>query len=172
MAITLGFTEIVLAFFSFLFEFEWRQTRNASDRNWPVLLQNARRIHEYATQGLTQSGWTYNVKGPSPIWTSSSPRKIFHSLIKNNKYESALVGTINKKVENGLIPVLDHASELEKTLDLQEVFQRFTFDNICQLVLGSNLASLSVGFPPNEYEQAYNKFEEAIFYRQIVPESC
>ncbi|XP_044481465.1 alkane hydroxylase MAH1-like [Mangifera indica] len=68
-------------------------------------------------------------------------RKMLHSLFKNNKYESALVRTINRKVENGLFPFLIMPQR-------------------------SDLGSLSVGFPPNEYEKAYNKMEEAAFYRK------
>ncbi|XP_044481463.1 alkane hydroxylase MAH1-like [Mangifera indica] len=75
-------------------------------------------------------------------------RKVLHSLIKNENYEAALVRTINRKVENGLFPILNHASELKTTLDLQE---------------GYDPGSLSVGFPPNEYEKAYSEMEEAVF---------
>ncbi|KAJ0110690.1 hypothetical protein Patl1_02838 [Pistacia atlantica] len=190
MAITVYYTAILLAFLSFLFKLHWSCNRNFPIRNWPVigmvpgLLHNARRSHEYATQGLRQSGWTFNVKGPWEIFEALGngifnadgemwkiQRKIHHSLLKSSKYESVLVRTIHKKVGNGLIPVLDHASKLGITLDIQEVFQRFTFDNICQLVLGFDPASLCVGFPSVEYEQAYKVLEEGSFYRQIVPVS-
>ncbi|XP_044465525.1 alkane hydroxylase MAH1-like [Mangifera indica] len=224
MAITLGYIDIVLAFIILYLMHRWWLDRKAPIRNWPVLgmvpglLHNARRIHEFVTDKLRQSRWTYNVKGPwfagMDFVITSDPmnihhicsrnfdnypkgrefkeifdvlgegifnadgemwriqRKVLHSLFKNKKYESALVRTFNRKVENGLFPVLDHASELKITLDLQDVFERFTFDNICKLVLGSNPGSLSVGFPPNEYEKAFTKMEEAAFYRQIQPESC
>ncbi|KAF2309120.1 hypothetical protein GH714_000658 [Hevea brasiliensis] len=46
-------------------------------------------------------------------------------------------------------------------VDLQDVFQRFTFDNICQLVIGFDPNSLSVEFPQIPYQKAFDDFARA-----------
>ncbi|KAH9742489.1 cytochrome P450 family 96 subfamily A polypeptide 1 [Citrus sinensis] len=102
-------------------------------------------------------------------------RKMIHSVMKHNKFESALEKTIYQKLENGLIPVLDHASEVGIKVDLQDVFQRFTFDNICMSVLGIDPNYLSFEFPQVAYANAFNATEQAVFIAtlcQRVGGSC
>jgi cytochrome P450 len=98
-------------------------------------------------------------------------RKLIHSLIKNNKFELFLKQVVQEKVGKGLIPVLDRASSQGIEVDLQDVFQRFTFDNICLMVLGFDTNCLSIEFPEVAYEKAFDQIEESIFFRHIVPES-
>ncbi|XP_052291208.1 alkane hydroxylase MAH1-like [Citrus sinensis] len=99
-------------------------------------------------------------------------RKIIHSVMKHNKFESALEKVAHQKMETGLIPVLDHASELGTVVDLQDVLKRFAFDNICLLVLGIDPNYLSVEFPQTVYANAFNTMEQALLYRHIVPKIC
>ncbi|KAF2292264.1 hypothetical protein GH714_018296 [Hevea brasiliensis] len=135
--------------------------------NWPVvgmlpgLLYKAPHIHQYATQLLKQSGGTFEFRGP---W-------MIQSMIKDNKFQLFLERSMREKVTKGLIPVLQHVSRLGISVDLQDLFQRFTFDNICLLVLGFDPNSLSVDLPEVAYKTAFDDVEEAVFYRHIVPES-
>lgn len=99
-------------------------------------------------------------------------RKMMHSLIKNSKFELFLEKVVRQKAVNGLIPVLDHISDLEIEVDLQEVFKRFTFDNSCLMVLGFDPTSLSVDFPKRTYAKAFDEIEEATLYRHILPKWC
>jgi cytochrome P450 len=78
---------------------------------------------------------------------------------------------VQDKVEKGLVPVLDRVSSLGIEVDLQDVFQRFTFDNICLMVLGFDTNCLSIEFPNVAYEKAFDQIEESVFSRHIVPES-
>ncbi|CAJ1946607.1 unnamed protein product [Sphenostylis stenocarpa] len=96
-------------------------------------------------------------------------RELFHSLFKQKSFEVFLQKTIHKKVQNSLLPVLDHLHQQGTVVDLQDVFNRFTFDNICSIVLGNDPNCLSVGFPDVEIEKAFNEAEESIFYRHVVP---
>ncbi|XP_059450027.1 alkane hydroxylase MAH1-like [Corylus avellana] len=98
-------------------------------------------------------------------------RKLIQSLIKNNKFELFLKQVVQEKVGKGLIPVLDGASRQGIEVDLQDVFQRFTFDNICLMVLGFDTNCLSIEFPKVAYEKAFDQIEESVFFRHIVPES-
>lgn len=111
------------------------------------------------------------------IFTSDSEtwkynRSLFHSLFKHRSFEMFLEKTIHKKVKGSLLPVLDHAAQQQGTmLDLQDVFNRFTFDNICSIVLGHDPNCLSIEFPEVACEKAFNEAEESIFYRHVVPKS-
>ena len=44
---------------------------------------------------------------------------------------------------NGLIPILEHVSVTGMEVDMQDLFTRFTFDNICMFVLGMDPGMLS-----------------------------
>ncbi|CAL0317302.1 unnamed protein product [Lupinus luteus] len=105
----------------------------------------------------------------SETWKYS--RSLFHSLFRQKRFELFLEKTIQKKVHNSLLPILDHAQQQGTVIDLQDVFNRFTFDNICSLVLGYDPNCLSIEFPEVAYEKAFNEAEESIFYRHIVPKS-
>ncbi|XP_059666679.1 alkane hydroxylase MAH1-like [Cornus florida] len=106
----------------------------------------------------------------SQLWENH--RKTTMSLIKHAKFQDLLERITWQKVEKGLISVLDHISELGTEVDLQELFQRFTFDGICILLLGYDPGSLSIALPYIPCEKAFGDMEEAILYRHVFPESC
>ncbi|KAL1324380.1 hypothetical protein HN51_034543 [Arachis hypogaea] len=99
-------------------------------------------------------------------------RNILHSLFRQNSFESLVVKTIHKKLESCLVPLLNNTSELGTVVDLQDIFQRFSFDNICSIVLGfdpNSLPNKLKEFPEVAFEKAFNKMEDTMFYRHIVP---
>ncbi|KAL4317229.1 hypothetical protein AHAS_Ahas15G0364200 [Arachis hypogaea] len=98
-------------------------------------------------------------------------RSLLLSLFKNRKFEMFLEKTTKKKVECSLIPTLEDVRQHEIEVDLQDVFNRFTFDNICSIVLGYDPNCLSIEFPQVACEKAFNEAEESIFYRHVVPKS-
>ncbi|GKA78364.1 alkane hydroxylase MAH1-like protein [Tanacetum coccineum] len=69
-------------------------------------------------------------------------------------------------VEDGLLPVLEDVSRQGVELDLQDIFQRFTFDTICKLLFDYDPQSMSPDFPDIPCEKALCKMEEAILFRQ------
>ncbi|KAF9612253.1 hypothetical protein IFM89_038675 [Coptis chinensis] len=99
-------------------------------------------------------------------------RKTAHQLINNKKFQSFLEETSSSKVQNGLIPVLEHVLEQNRVVDLQDLFKRFTFDNTIILLSGIDPGSLSIEFNTFPYAEALDDAEEAIFYRHIMPTSC
>ncbi|XP_040986479.1 alkane hydroxylase MAH1-like [Juglans microcarpa x Juglans regia] len=105
----------------------------------------------------------------SESWKSY--RKLIHSIIKHRKFQLFQERSMRQKVSQGLIPVLEHVSRQGIVVDLQDVFQRFTFDNICLLVMGFDPKCLTIELPEDDYRMAFDEVEEAIFYRHIVPES-
>jgi cytochrome P450 len=98
-------------------------------------------------------------------------RKLIHSMIKNEKFKLFLQKVSRGKVESSLIPILDHVSSMGIEVDLQDVFQRYTFDNVCFMVLGFDPNCLSIDFPEVAHAKAFDQMEQSVFYRHIVPES-
>ncbi|KAJ1418370.1 Cytochrome P450 [Sesbania bispinosa] len=95
-------------------------------------------------------------------------RSLLHSLFKQRSFQMFLEKTIQNKVETKLLPILDNNNHV-MVVDLQDVFCRFTFDNICSIVMGHDPNCLSIDFPQVACEKAFNEAEESIFYRHIVP---
>jgi hypothetical protein len=98
-------------------------------------------------------------------------RSLFHSILKIRDFELFQKKIIQNKLEKSLIPLVDHVQQQGLLVDLQDVFNRFTFDNICSVVLGCDPNCLSIDFPDVACEKAFNQIEEGIFYRHKVPKS-
>ncbi|KAJ1388322.1 Cytochrome P450 [Sesbania bispinosa] len=96
-------------------------------------------------------------------------RSLFHSLFKQRSFEVLQEKIIQKKMQKSLLPILDHVQQQGIVVDLQDVFNRFTFDNICSIVLGYDPNCLSIDFPEVACEKAFNEIEECIFYRHAMP---
>ncbi|KAH1141344.1 hypothetical protein GYH30_032535 [Glycine max] len=125
------------------------------------VLRNLSNIHDYTTTILKHHGGTLMFKGPCltniNFILTSDPlnvlhitsrnfgnygRAILHSLFKNESFGRFLQQIIQKKLESCLLPFLNHASKTG-----------------VQFIEFSEFA----------YEKAFNKMEDAIFYRHIVP---
>lgn len=98
-------------------------------------------------------------------------RKITRSLINHRRFIRFLVKVTRDKVEKGLVPILQHASEHDLVIELQDVFQRLTFDTTCMVVTSHDPGCLSVEFPDVSFSKALDDAEEAIAYRHIIPEN-
>ncbi|XP_022863241.1 alkane hydroxylase MAH1-like [Olea europaea var. sylvestris] len=98
-------------------------------------------------------------------------RRTVMSLINHHKFQKFVATISQNKVEEGLIPVLENAAKMGKEVDMQELFQRFTFDSACIMVLGHDPASLCIDLPHLPYEKAFADAEEALLYRHILPET-
>jgi cytochrome P450 len=64
---------------------------------------------------------------------------------------------------------LDNACKKRLQVDLQDIFQRLTFDNICCIVLGFDPICLSIDLPEIECERAFTQLENTVFYRHVRP---
>ncbi|XP_028219938.1 alkane hydroxylase MAH1-like [Glycine soja] len=100
-------------------------------------------------------------------------RTMLHSLLKRESFKIFLQKTIQKKLENCLIPFLDHASKAGAEVDLQDAFQRFTFDNACCMAFGYDPNCLPNKFSTKLSHFAYQKalivLEDVAFHRHITP---
>ena len=99
-------------------------------------------------------------------------RIMLHLILKKKSFKNFFQQTIQKKLENCLLPFLNHVSEVGAQVDLQDVLNRFTFDNICTIVFGFDPNCI-----PNKFSElreiAYLKslpvMEEVILYRHFIP---
>ncbi|XP_027915285.1 alkane hydroxylase MAH1-like [Vigna unguiculata] len=99
-------------------------------------------------------------------------RSILHSLFQRQNLKIFLRKTIQKKLENDLIPFLDHTSEVGTEVDLQFALRRFTFDIACSCFLGYDPHSLpnkNTKLSQPAYERASVVIEESLFHRHITP---
>ncbi|KAE8684583.1 Cytochrome P450 94A2 [Hibiscus syriacus] len=65
---------------------------------------------------------------------------------------------VDTELHDRLVPVLSDAASDETVLDLQDVLQRFAFDNVCKIAFGHDPACLLPCLPQTQFADA---FEEA-----------
>ncbi|KAI3703730.1 hypothetical protein L1987_73924 [Smallanthus sonchifolius] len=97
-------------------------------------------------------------------------RKTTMSVLKHPEFLPLIETTFKMKVENGLLPVLNLVSSRREETDLQEIFQRFTFDTTCTLLLVYDRESLSIDLSFVPCEKAFTEAKEALFMRHVLPE--
>ncbi|KAD4586396.1 hypothetical protein E3N88_23997 [Mikania micrantha] len=103
------------------------------------------------------------------LWRSH--RKITNALINNQRFLRFLARMNVQKLANGLIPVLNHVASKGLDVDMQDVFQRLTFDTSCMFVTGYDPGCLSIEFKDVPFARALDEAEEAIFARHVVPKA-
>nr|GLL38248.1 alkane hydroxylase MAH1-like [Ipomoea trifida] len=98
-------------------------------------------------------------------------RKTTLSFFNHAQFYTLLEKNVWHKVEKGLLPVLGWFAEQGAEFDLQDVFQRFTFDTISMLLLHHDPQSLCLGLPYLPCEKAFKHATDAVLYRHIFPET-
>nr|KYP34220.1 Cytochrome P450 86A2 [Cajanus cajan] len=106
-------------------------------------------------------------RSDSQLWKYN--KTILHSTFKQPCFWLFIHKTILKKIETCQLPFLEHTCKVGMEVDLQDVFQRLTFDNICSVVLGFDLGCLSIEFQEVAGEKAFTEIEDAFLYRHIMP---
>ncbi|KAI7747867.1 hypothetical protein M8C21_027439, partial [Ambrosia artemisiifolia] len=93
---------------------------------------------------------------------------ILNSDGKRRSAASIMETTVWNKVENGLLPILESICERGTEIDLQDICQRFTFDNVCKLLTDNDPESLSLDFPYMPCIKALTDAEEAVSFRHVT----
>ncbi|KAK9070206.1 hypothetical protein SSX86_010606 [Deinandra increscens subsp. villosa] len=101
------------------------------------------------------------------LWRSH--RKVTNALINNQRFLRFLARVTAEKLDKGLIPVLNHVARKGLVVDMQDVFQRLTFDTTCMFVTGYDPGCLSIDFKDVPFSRAMDEAEEAIFIRHVMP---
>ncbi|XP_023741233.1 alkane hydroxylase MAH1 [Lactuca sativa] len=96
-------------------------------------------------------------------------RKTIMSLFRQPNFQSVFEAVVWNKVETALLPVLESISKTGMEIDLQEIFQRFTFDTICKVLLEYDPQSLSLNFPYIPCEKAWVDITDGMLYRHLLP---
>ncbi|CDY38915.1 BnaA03g12640D [Brassica napus] len=117
------------------------------------------KIFEFLGDGI------FNVD--SGLWEDM--RNSSHAIFSNKDFQSFSVSTSVSKIRQGLVPVLENASEKNILVDLQDLFQRFLFDTSSILMTGYDPGSLSIEMPKVEFGAAVEGVVDGIFYRHIKP---
>ncbi|KAG9443690.1 hypothetical protein H6P81_015030 [Aristolochia fimbriata] len=83
--------------------------------------------------------------------------------------KSFIADIVEAEIAGRLIPTLLSAAEAGNVVDLDDVFRRFTLDNICDLAFGDDPACLGPGreFPP--FALAMDEATEICFHRFLSP---
>ncbi|KAG9451236.1 hypothetical protein H6P81_011201 [Aristolochia fimbriata] len=98
-------------------------------------------------------------------------RKWAHLLVRQMRFRRHVERTGRDKVEHGLLPVLDRVAAERRTVDLQDLMQRFTFDATCIFVCGVDPGCLSAESSPVPFANAVDDAKEVIHLRHTVPKT-
>ncbi|GAB2231992.1 hypothetical protein Droror1_Dr00011011 [Drosera rotundifolia] len=98
-------------------------------------------------------------------------RQIAHSFIGHDKFRRFLIKTIARKIEDGLIPILDRAVLDGSVVDLKELFNRLGIDSICLFLTGRDPGCLNTKHEENAFSKALDHAEEALFFRNAMPKA-
>ncbi|CAN6812410.1 unnamed protein product [Brassica oleracea] len=79
----------------------------------------------------------------------------------------AMARWVNGAIKNRLWLILDRAVKDNKPVDLQDLFLRLTFDNICGLTFGKDPETLSPDLPVNPFSVAFDTATEATLKRLL-----
>lgn len=97
-------------------------------------------------------------------------RRIFHAFLNHPQFHLSLARILRDRLEQGLIEVLDHVSEHELVVDLQDLLVRYASDIGCILSTGFDPKMLSIEFRENRFHKAMSDVFEAAFYRSVLPD--
>ncbi|CAI8605310.1 unnamed protein product [Vicia faba] len=106
----------------------------------------------------------------SHVWKQE--RIMVQSILKRKSFNNLFQKTIQNKLVNCLLPFLNDVSKLGIQVDLQDVFGRFTFDNIIVTLFGFDPNSLPIKFSELRdisYLKSPHVIEQVIFYRHFIP---
>ncbi|PIN01955.1 Cytochrome P450 CYP4/CYP19/CYP26 subfamily [Handroanthus impetiginosus] len=81
----------------------------------------------------------------------------------------AMARWVNRTIRTRLWIILEKASKEHKSVDLQDLLLRLTFDNICGLTFGKDPETLSPEMPENPFAIAFDSATEATLQRLLYP---
>lgn len=97
----------------------------------------------------------FNVDGP----TWAFQRKHASAELGSVSIRTFAFETVNGEIEHRLLPLLSFFARKPKpegSLDLQEVFKRFSFDNVCNFSFGFDPGCLHPSFPTSRFADAFD----------------
>ncbi|KAG2240476.1 hypothetical protein Bca52824_090618 [Brassica carinata] len=101
------------------------------------------------------------------LWKNQ--RRAAQYMLNHQGFQKLSMSATRTKLDEGLVPLFDRFSKEEMVVDLQNLFQRFTFDTTFVLVTGFDPKTLSIGMPEDEYAKALDVLGEGILFRHVIP---
>nr|CAD1829137.1 unnamed protein product [Ananas comosus var. bracteatus] len=105
--------------------------------NYPKGARSSALLHDFLGRGI------FNSDGDA--WRAQ--RKTASFEFNTRSLRSFVVRCVRREVAARLIPLLDDAADRGRVVDLQDVLERFAFDNVCQVSFGHDPAYLDVANP-------------------------
>ncbi|KAK1404233.1 hypothetical protein POM88_003838 [Heracleum sosnowskyi] len=78
-------------------------------------------------------------------------------LYNHHRFRQFLTNASKEKVKNGLFKIIDHVSRQDQVVDMQDVFQRLSFDITCMFVTAYDPMCLSIDFPEVPFSKAMDE---------------
>ncbi|TVU34745.1 hypothetical protein EJB05_16595, partial [Eragrostis curvula] len=112
----------------------------------------------------------FNSDGEQWLWQ----RKAASYEFSKRSLRNFVVDAVRFEILERLLPLLDRAASDGRTLDLQDVLERFAFDNICRVAFGEDPACLAddegmSASQSTEFMRAFNDVQSAIAARFMSP---
>ncbi|XVF68941.1 hypothetical protein PTKIN_Ptkin11bG0041500 [Pterospermum kingtungense] len=127
--------------------------------NYPKGPHSQAAFHDLLGQGIFNSDgetWLIQRKTAALEFTTRTLRQ-------------AMARWVNRTIKNRLWCILEKASNEKKSVDLQDLLLRLTFDNICGLTFGKDPETLSPELPENPFAIAFDTATEATLNRLLYP---
>ncbi|XP_047338345.1 cytochrome P450 86A8-like [Impatiens glandulifera] len=117
-------------------------------------------FHDLLGQGIFNSDgdtWRFQRKTAAHEFTTRTLRQ-------------AMARWVTRAIKMRFCPILEMAQYEKRTVDLQDLLLRLTFDNICGLAFGKDPETLAIDLPDNVFASAFDRATEASLQRFILPE--
>ncbi|KAF7021461.1 hypothetical protein CFC21_034410 [Triticum aestivum] len=96
-------------------------------------------------------------------------RRKAHALLSDAMFRAAVAASTARKLDEGLVPLLDGVAAGGAVVDLQDVFMRLTFDLTAMFIFGTDPGCLAADFPRVPFAAAMDEAEAVLFYRHVTP---
>ncbi|XP_047058224.1 alkane hydroxylase MAH1-like [Lolium rigidum] len=96
-------------------------------------------------------------------------RRKAHALLSDGNFRATVAASTARKLDNGLVPLLDGFVSAGAVVDMQDVLMRLTFDLTAMFVFGVDPGCLAADFPRVPFAAAMDDAEEVLFYRHVTP---
>ncbi|XP_058008752.1 cytochrome P450 94A2-like [Hevea brasiliensis] len=96
-------------------------------------------------------------------------RQVASHEFSNRSLRKFVETVVNTELSQRLIPILSIAAANKTVLDLQDILQRFAFDNICKIAFGYDPAYLLPSLTPAQFAEAFEESTRIISARLNRP---
>ncbi|GJN17420.1 hypothetical protein PR202_gb04483 [Eleusine coracana subsp. coracana] len=129
--------------------------------NYPKGELTVSTIEDFLGRGI------FNSDGEQWLWQ----RKAASYEFSKRSLRSFVVDAVRSEVVDRLLPLLDRAANEGRTLDVQDVLERFAFDSICRVAFGADPACLAATDDERsaEFMRAFDDVEDGIMARFTSP---